>query len=181
MKTKRSVFRMRKTSFCWLVASFLLVTSILYSGIAPQDKSEEGQDKNERKSLIMKELLKPSKKSLAPTKRNIFTRQRGNPRANEFSPSGDFLSPEQTSGQELTPGQKKTAMEKDRINAKYIGYVQSGERVVALILIGSRAYAVESGDILETGMTIGEITPDDIEISIQGSEPQRISLEGEKP
>jgi len=170
-----------KTAFCWLVALFLLAVSVLYPGMVPQDKSGKGQDKNERKSLVMKELLKPSKKSLAPPKRNIFTRQRGNPGANEFSPSGDFLSPEQTPGQEISPDQKKIAMEEDRINVKYIGYVRSGERVVALILLGSRTYAVESGDVLETGLTIGEITPDDMEFSSQGSDPQRIKLEGEKP
>ncbi len=81
----------------------------------------------------------------------------------------------------MTPDQEKAVMEVDRFNVKYIGYVRSGERVVALILLGSKSYAVESGDILETGLTIGEITPDDIEISSQGSEPQRINLEGEKP
>jgi Tfp pilus assembly protein PilP len=149
--------------------------------MSAQEKSEKAAEKNEQKSLVLKKLLRPSKKSLAPPKRNIFTRQRGNPGAGDFSPSGDFLSPEQASGQKMTPDQKKTAMETDRFNVKYIGYVRSGERVVALILLGSKSYAVESGDILETGLTIGEITPDDIEISSQGSEPQRINLEGEKP
>jgi Tfp pilus assembly protein PilP len=64
---------------------------------------------------------------------------------------------------------------------KYIGYVKSGKKVVALILIGSETYAVESGDVLEVGMTIGKITPDDMEIFNQGSEPIRINLEGERP
>ena len=170
---------MLRTSFCLLVF-MLIVVSVPCSGMSPQEKSEKAAEKNRQKSLVMKELLRPSKKSLAPPKRNIFTRQRGNPSADSFSASGDFLSPEQTPEQGMNPDQKKTVVEEDRFNVKYIGYVRSGERVVALILLGSKSYAVESGDILETGLTIGEITSDDIEISSQDSPPQRINLEGEK-
>jgi hypothetical protein len=169
MKTK-------KTKFCVLVSIFLFALSVLYPGIPPQDGKEKRQN-----SLIMKELLIPAKKSLAPPKRNIFTRQRENSAINEFSPSGDFQSPAQTSGQKISPDQNKSAMEEARINVQYIGYVKSEKKVVALIILEGQTYAVESGDILEMGMTIGEITPDDIEIIDQGSEPKRINLEGEKP
>ena len=119
------------------------------------------------------------KKSLAPPKRNIFTRQRASMGANESSPLGGSQSPGQTSRQKISPGQKKAAMEENRINVLYIGYVRSGKRVVALIILEGQTYAVESGDVLETGVTIGEITPDDLEIMSQGSEPRRINLEGE--
>jgi len=176
MKTKKTKFYWLKTSFCLLVFICLFVLSVLYPGIPPQDGKEKRQN-----SLIMKELLIPPKKSLAPPKRNIFTRQRENSGANEFSPSGDFQSAAQTSGQNISPDQKKSAMEEARINVKYIGYVKSGKRVVALIILEGQTYAVESGDILEMGLTIGEITPDDMEIFDQGSEPKKINLEGEKP
>lgn len=151
----------------------LFTSSFLYPGIPPQDKSQ--------KSLILKELLLPSKKSLAPPKRNIFTRQRASSGSNEFSPSVDFQSPGQTRGQKISPDQEEMAQEGDRISILYIGYVQSGKRVVALIILEGQTYAVESGDVLETGVIIGEITPDDMEIIDQGSEPKRINLEGEKP
>lgn len=72
-------------------------------------------------------------------------------------------------------------MEEARIDVKYIGYVKSEKRVVALIILEGQTYAVESGDVLEMDVTIGEITPDDMEIIDQGSEPKRINLEGEKP
>ena len=64
---------------------------------------------------------------------------------------------------------------------KYIGYVKSGNRVVALVIFEGDTYAVESGDVLEMGLTIGDITPDELEIIDRGSEPVRINLEGEKP
>ncbi len=165
-----------KTKFFLLVLVFLFVLSVLYPGILPRDGKEKKQN-----SLIMKELLMQPKKSLAPPKRNIFIKQRANSAANEFSPSGDFQSSVQTSGQKISPDQEKSAMEEARINVKYIGYVKSGKRVVALIILEGQIYAVESGDILEMGVTIGEITPDDMEIFDQGSEPKRITLEGEKP
>jgi hypothetical protein len=53
--------------------------------------------------------------------------------------------------------------------------------VVALIILEGNTYAVESGDVLEMGVSIGEITPDYMEINDRGSEPIRINLEGEKP
>ncbi len=176
MKTKKTKFYWLKTSFCLLVFMCFFTLSVLYPGILPQDRKEKRQN-----SLIMKELLLAPKKSLAPPKRNIFTRQRANLGANEFSPSGDFQSPAQTSGQKISPEKEKFAMEEARINVKYIGYVKSGKRVVALIILEDQTYAVESGDVLEMGVTIGEITPDDMEIFDQGSEPKRINLEGEKP
>lgn len=169
MKTK-------KTKFYWLVFICLFTLGVLYSGIPPQERKEKRQN-----SLIMKELLMPPKKSLAPPKRNIFTRQRANSGANEFSPSGDFQSPAQTSGQKISPEKEKSAIEEARINVKYIGYVKSGKKVVALIILEGQTYAVESGDVLDMGVTIGEITPENMEIFDQGSEPKKINLEGEKP
>jgi hypothetical protein len=165
-----------KTKFYWMVFICLFTLGVLYPGIPLQDRKEKRQN-----SLIMKELLIPPEKSLAPPKRNIFTRQRANSGANEFFPSGDFQSLTQTLGQKITPDQEKSAMEEARINVQYIGYVKSGKRVVALIILEGQTYAVESGDVLEMGVTIGEITPDDMEIIDQGSEPKRINLEGEKP
>ena len=122
-----------------------------------------------------------SEKSLASPKRNIFTRQRSSQGVDEFSPLGDFQSPLLKPGQQPTPDQEIAAMEANSVNVQYIGYVQSGRRVVALIILEGQTYAVESGDVLETGLTIGEITPDDMEIINRGSEPIRINLEGEKP
>jgi hypothetical protein len=178
-RVHKPAHRLQKTSFCSFVLIFIVV-SILYPGIFPQDKSEQTQ---EFKSLLLKELLTPPKKSLAPPKRNIFTRQRAGSGAQDFSPMGDFQPPGPTVGQTQSPEQENTPIEAEdpRINVQYIGYVQSGKRVVALIILEGQTYAVESGDVLETGVTIGEITPDDLEIIDTGSEPLRISLEGEKP
>lgn len=166
-----------KTKFCMLVWVLLFASSLLYPGTSPQNEKEKIREKMERKSLIRKELLMLPEKTLSPPRRNIFTRKRTNTVANEFTSSGDF----QTPVLQRSPVQQESAIEEIRADVKYIGYVKSGTRVVALIIFENRVYAVESGDILEMGLTIGEITPDDMEIFDKGSEPRRINLEGEKP
>jgi Tfp pilus assembly protein PilP len=157
------------------------VSSVLYPGISHQNDKEKKLGKKGQISFVRKELLTLPKKSLSPIKRNIFTRQKTTAVENEISLSGDFQTPGQASGQKISPDKKKPSMEETPINVKYIGYVQSGKKVVALIILEGETYAVESGDILETGVSIGEITPDDMEIFDRGSEPKRINLEGEKP
>ncbi len=166
-----------KTKFCLLLSITLFTSSVLFPGIFFQGKKERDQKKTEQSSLIRKELLSPSKKPLPPIKRNIFTRQRMKAAGGEFSSQEDFQAPERKE----TPLQQKSAVEEVQIAVKYIGYVQSGEKVVALIILGGNTYAVESGDVLETGLTIGEITPEFMEIFERGSEPKKIILEGEKP
>jgi len=175
MKTKRT----NKTKFCWLVSIYLLVSSVLYPGISPQNQKGKKQEKKEQISLVRKELLIPPKKTQSPIKRNIFTRQRTTAVEDEssFSGAGDFQPP----GQKKSATQQKSAVEEAQINVKYIGYVRSGNKVVALIILGGETYAVESGDVLEMGVSIGEITPDNMEFFNRGSEPIRINLEGEKP
>jgi len=165
-----------KTKFPVKVFLFFLVSSLIFPGIRQQDQSQKEQ---ERKSLIMKELLTPRKKSLPPPRRNIFMRQRRNLDTGEFSPQEDFSSPGQTPKQGTSSAQKQAAEVETGVNVQYIGYVQSGERVVALIILQGQTYAVESGDVLEMGVTIGEITPEDLEILGQGSQTKRIRLEGE--
>jgi hypothetical protein len=154
---------------------FFLVSNLVYPIIG----QNQSQAKEEQKSLIMKDLLKPNKKPLPPPKRNIFTRQRGSSVAEEFSPQENFSSQGLTTAQKKSPDQKEAAAVETGVNVQYIGYVQSGQRVVALIILGGQTYAVESGDVLESGVTIGEITPADLEITGQGSQPKRIKLEGE--
>ena len=164
--------------FCRLVFICFLVTGILYSEGAFQKQNEKDQERKERTSLIRKDLLKPPKDPLPPIKRNIFTRQRMTTTGGgDNSVLEDFRRPEQKQSPESQPIEAERA----QIDVKYIGYVQSKEKVIALIILEGNTYAVESGDVLEMGVSIGKITPDDMEINDRGSEPIRINLEGEKP
>ena len=153
---------------------------LLFPGDFPQNEKGKSQKIKESKSLIRKELLDSLDKTLIPPKRNIFTQQRANPITSEMPPSGENQA-FQLPGQKKFPDQQEAVSEVSRINVIYIGYVKSGDRVVALIIFDGDTYAVESGDVLDRGLTIGEITPDDMEVFDNGTEPRRINLEGEKP
>ncbi len=62
-------------------------------------------------------------------------------------------------------------------NIKYIGYVVSCEKIVALIIIDGNALAVEKGETISEGAKVGEITPEEIEIIGPDSEKRKYSLE----
>jgi hypothetical protein len=162
------------------VLIFLFAAGPLYPGGLRQKDVEKLQEKEAHKSLIRKDLLASLDKDLIPPKRNIFTRRRSGAIPGAVSsPEGfqAFQPPRQNESAE----RQDTAGEKTRLNVKYIGYVQSGNRVVALIILEGEIFAVETGDVLERGVTIGSITPTEIEVIDKGSEPIRVNLEGEKP
>lgn len=161
-----------------LVVSVMFLGAILYPRAFQEGQDQRTQKNKEFKSLIRKDLLETSNRQLLPPKRDIFTRQRAGSTEEGFGfPGVDrSISPEGAS-------QRDEGIENDEIflDLIYIGYVNSEQRVVALIVFRGRTYAVESGDMLEGGINIGEITPDDVEISGPGSQARKVKLEGEKP
>lgn len=151
----------------------------LYSDPSQKKDARESQQQQETGSLIRKDLLVPKNRKFPPPQRNIFVRQRMSSQPNETSslPAGNY----QMSNSETPSSQQETSSEDVTFNLTYIGYVESGNRIVALILWEGETYAVESGDVLTGGITIGEITPDDLEIIDSDSVSRRIKLEGEGP
>ncbi len=172
-----------ETRFCMWVSVLVLVSSLLYPAPYLQNETGKSQEMQVRKSLIRKELLQQTENTLSPPRRNIFTRQRGNRVTDELTPAEAPEMPGQKPqpGQPEPLGRNQPQVDEFRADVKYIGYVRSGDRIVALIIFENEIYAVQTGDVLGTGLTIGEITPDDMEIFDGGPEPRRIILEGEKP
>ncbi|MCK4364290.1 MAG: hypothetical protein KAW85_05775, partial [Candidatus Aminicenantes bacterium] len=66
------------------------------------------------------------------------------------------------------------------LNIRYIGYVISDDKMVALIVFEGDALAVESGEVISEGVKIGKITPEEIEIVGSDSQKRRYYLEGER-
>jgi hypothetical protein len=164
----------------WALVSTILFLIVLVCAEATQEAQEPSPQKIKgQASLVRKDLLQPTRKRLLPPRRNIFTRQRIIPSGEE----GGFSNADRMRSQSETPSQagSKNDNAEISIDVKYIGYVNSEQRVIALIILSSETYAVESGDLLEGGIQIGEITPDDIEIIGPDSEPKKVKLEGEKP
>ncbi len=163
-----------------LVICIVLITGIfLYSGVSQKEDTQETKELQETRGLIRKDLLVLGYKNFPSPRRNIFVRQMVVQQQGEIFPSnsGSFQIP----NSEDSPPAKKTEPEDVRLDLNYIGYVKSGDRVVALVLWEGEAYSVESGDILAEGVTIGEISPDEIEIIRSDSVSRRIRLEGEQP
>ncbi len=167
-----------KTKAVALVSTGLFLIVLVCSG-ASQETREPSAQKEVPSSLVRKDLLKPTRKPLSPPLRNIFTRQR----VSSSGERGGILGAERqlaSGGRTGRAGSNKGNKEFS-INVKYIGYVNSEERVIALIILGGEAYAVASGDLLEGGIHVGEITPEDIEVIGPDSESNKVKLEGEEP
>ncbi|MDH4217144.1 MAG: hypothetical protein OEY18_00070 [Candidatus Aminicenantes bacterium] len=164
----------------WVLAvTILFVSAFLYPRAYQEGKNQRTQKDREFKSLIRKDLLETSSRKLLPPRRDIFTRQ---------SPSSigeglEFPGADRLHLPEGDPSQTNSSDESIGISLdlKYIGYVNSEQRVVALILFRGEVYAVEFGDMLDGGISIGEITPDDIEIIGPDFQSSKVKLEGEKP
>jgi hypothetical protein len=151
------------------------------SVLIPEAYGQQGkmanQKRKEEKSMVRKDLLISRKKELKPPQRNIFTAGR------HRSESGELPRQKKIQGllSEEDLSQKNEEKKEAVFDVKYIGHVFSGKKVVALLIFRGEMYAVEAGDVLETGLTIGEITPGSIQIIGPDSKPVKVRLEGEEP
>ena len=154
-------------------AFFILFLSIGLSIWAGEEKlQKKGLEKGGEKSLIRKDLLLREKMELESPVRNIFTLRRSVSREIERDPVKLRQNP--------TLPSKYEASSSLALNIRYIGYVISDDKMVALIVFEGDALAVEKGEVISEGVKIGEITPEEIEIIGSDSQKRRYYLEGER-
>ncbi len=154
---------------------FLFVLSLglaLWAGERSLQEKKAGKD--EKKSLIKKELLLRTKQKLSPPRRNIFSLQRTESGKTRILPN----NPQQI--QQKTPGITEVEPSGPQMHLRYIGHIRSGEKIVALIILEDTALAVEKGEMISEGVQIGDITPEYIEIIGPDSVRKKYTLEGEK-
>jgi hypothetical protein len=154
-------------------AFFILFLSI---GLSIWAGEEKLQKKGLEKGLIRKDLLLREKMELGNPVRNIFTLGRSVSREIERNP----VKLRQNQQQNPTLPGKYEASSSLPLNVRYIGYVISDDKMVALIVFEGEALAVESGEVISEGVKIGKITPEEIEIVGSDSQKRRYVLEGEK-
>lgn len=133
-----------------------------------KEKPEEGH-----KSLIRKDLLQIKRENPTASGRNIFIPQR------KMSKEGVFPSPEflrEPEGEEISSKNRDSS---HPLDLRYIGYIESNQRIVALIIFGGESIAVEKGERISEDYTIGSITTDEIEVIGPSGEKHKFSLEGE--
>ncbi len=155
------------------LAFFILFLSI---GLSIWAGEEKLQKKALEKGLIRKDLLLREKIELGNPARNIFTLRRSVNREIEKNP----VKLRQNQQQNPTLPGKYEASSSLPLNIRYIGYVISDDKMVALIVFEGDALAVESGEVISEGVKIGKITPEEIEIIGSDSQKRRYYLEGER-
>ncbi len=158
-------------------AFFILFLSIGLGVWAGEEKlQKKGLETGGEKSLIRKDLLLREKIELGNPARNIFTLRRSVSREIETDP----VELRQNKQQNPTLPNKYEASSSLPVNIRYIGYVISADKMVALIVFEGNALAVESGEVISDGVKIGKITPEEMEIVGSDSQKRRYYLEGEK-
>lgn len=161
---------------------FLLAIAL---GLA-QDKPSAGQEakpapSEEQKSLIRMDLLQLRKEETSLPQRNIFAPRAAASGAVDITRQGapvptlanpDQVSPALPEGQEAAPPVQS-------VNLRYIGFIESARRMIALVLIEGRAVAVSEGEVVSEGVRVGKITREQVEIILADSSTRAFSLEGE--
>lgn len=155
-----------------LLVSFLSVGLFFLAGEGKPNKKEP--EERTVKSLIRKELLLKEKGELGPSRRNIFYPYNSGMDKTDRNAAWFRNNP-----QEGAPAFE----EKDpslTLDIRYIGYIISKEKIIALIMFRGSVLAVEKGEMIDMNIQAGEITTEELEIIGANSEKRKYPLEGER-
>ncbi len=161
----------------------VLVLAAGFSAETPrQESQEEKVSRPSRSSLIRMDLLKRNKQPLKPPLRNIFAPNRGGIQpARPGRPGGadqaEGEDPDEDAGS--TPAEDVLPKGLARVNLRYIGYVRSAERTIAVIMFQGQPLAVHAGEMIEEGVTIVAITPEELVFQGADNVSRTVALEGE--
>lgn len=146
--------------------------------------SSTGENNPRTLNLIRKDLLEGLEKKPAPPERNIFRPDRRRPQA-----AGGGERPGDSPGVDVVGGSDEPRPDADTalsvstgivVQLRYIGYIGSRARAVAVVLVQGEAQAVSVGDSPSEGLTILAITPREIEFTGPDERTRRVSIEGEE-
>lgn len=133
-------------------------------------------------SLIKINLLPKKDISFPPVLRDIFSPQVYSSLLQISSSEKQGSGPGQIiSGLQGEPeGEKESGSPKYHLSVRYIGFVHSIEKTIALIILNGLAIPVEEGEFIAPEFRVVRITPEEIVITGPDKEELRFSLEGEK-
>jgi hypothetical protein len=132
------------------------------------------------KSLIRRDLLNLKKPEAAPPKRNIFAPRIGPPTlpAGAARPAQPLMAPEFSAGNDAAETKEAPPPPPViRVNLRYIGFIVSDRRLVALVIFEGQAVAVVEGDVVGEGIRIGKISREQVEVNLPDSSTRTFSLE----
>ena len=133
------------------------------------------------KSLVRRDLLTLKKTEAAPPKRNIFAPRIGPSRPAEAAgPAQPQPAPDFSAGGEPAEA-KETAPAPPviTVDLRYIGFIVSARRLVALVIFEGQAIAVVEGDVVGEGIRVGKVNREQVEVVLPDSSTRTFSLEGE--
>ncbi len=133
------------------------------------------------KSLLRRDLLNLKKPEAAPPKRNIFAPRIGPSQPAEAARAVEPLSASEFSAGDEPAETKETAPAPPviTVNLRYIGFIISARRLVALVIFEGQATAVVEGDVVGEGIRIGKVNREQVEVVLPDSSTRTFSLEGE--
>lgn len=151
----------------------LLLPGVLCSGGLQEKNVGEKQETKAPKSLIRKDLLIKKEEVTQRPRRNIFS-----PRGIAISQEdvATLISPREIEEQEAMSDEGTPFYD---LSLRYIGYVDTGERIVALIIFEGEAMAVEENEMITEQFKVGRVTRDTLSIIGPGEEIKEFPLEGE--
>lgn len=159
-----------------IAALILLLAASLCPAQAPTEPSAKKAAAKEVRSLLRKDLLQVKKQEAAPPMRNIFA-----PRAGSSQPREEALPAVDSQGEDEPMATDETAEAPPvlNVNLRYIGFIESPRRMVALVIFEGLAIAVVEGEVVGEGIRIGKITNQQIEVVLPDSSTRMFPLEGE--
>jgi len=164
-----------------VTALILVLASGLCPAQAPTEPVPKKEAASEVKSLVREDLLQIIKKEASPPLRNIFAPRAGSSRTGDIAlpgrplPAVDFPVEDESAATDET-AEAAPAL---TVDLRYIGFIQSPRRLVALVLFEGLAIAVVEGDVVGEGIRIGKVTSRQVEVVLPDSSTRTFSLEGE--
>jgi hypothetical protein len=163
-----------------LTAMFVLVivSSVAQTRTQPSAKSSPAEESNI--SLRM-DLLQLPQKEMTPPQRNIFAPRRNASGMADIVPQGGQcpVTDRLDRNTSVLPGEPIATPPVMTVNLRYIGFIESSRRMIALVVFEGQAVAVVEGEVVGEGVRIGKITREQVEAILPDSSTRAFSLEGE--
>jgi hypothetical protein len=172
--------RASKLSIRGLICLFTISTLFSQAAGQAQDliSSEGGKS-----SLIRMDLLRLSQEESRPFRRNIFAPGPATEAPSLPGAPVPQVSPERQISPEFQPQGEEVRTEvvapAFNVNLRYIGFIVSARRLIALVILEGQALAVAEGEVVSEGVRIGKISVDEIEVVLPDSTTRKFPLEGE--
>jgi hypothetical protein len=126
--------------------------------------------------LIKIDLLSQERPGLRLPGRNIFL-------PISLQPAREELDSDEWPIEDIQDPAGHTGLEPDALSSfelRYLGYVRSGESIVALVVFNGEVLAVKAGDVLSYSVRVLDITLDEITVTVDDSSSESFSIEGDR-